>query len=41
MEFHQLKGLVVLAEVKSFTRAAQMTHVVQSTLSQQIRSLEE
>ena len=41
MEFHQLKGLVALAESRSFTRAAQMTHVVQSTLSQQIRSLEE
>ena len=41
MEFHQLKGLAALAEAKSFTRAAQMTHVVQSTLSQQIRSLEE
>lgn len=41
MEFHQLKGLVALAEARSFTRAAQMTHVVQSTLSQQIRNLEE
>ena len=41
MEFQQLKGLVALAEAKSFTRAAQMTHVVQSTLSQQIRNLED
>ena len=41
MEFHQLKGPVALAEARSFTRAAQMTHVVQSTLSQQIRNLEE
>lgn len=41
MDFHQLKGLLALAEVRNFTRAAQMVHVVQSTLSQQILNLED
>lgn len=40
MDFHQLESLLALAETCSFTRAAQRVHVVQSTLSQQIQSLE-
>lgn len=40
MEFHQLESLIALAQTCNFTRAAQTVHVVQSTLSQQIQSLE-
>jgi len=41
MELRQLRYFVALAEELSFTRAARKMHVTQSTLSHQIRSLEE
>lgn len=41
MELRHLRYFVALAESLSFTRAAERTHVTQSTLSHQIRQLEE
>jgi LysR family cyn operon transcriptional activator len=41
MELRHLRYFVALAEYLSFTRAAQRVHVTQSTLSHQIRRLEE
>src|SRR5438270_170573 len=41
MELRQLRYFVALAEELSFTRAARKMHVTQSTLSHQIRHLEE
>lgn len=40
MELQQLRYVVAVAEVRSFTRAAQQCHVVQSALSHQIAKLE-
>lgn len=41
MELRHLRYLVALAECRNFTRAAEQVHVTQSTLSHQIRQLEE
>jgi LysR family cyn operon transcriptional activator len=41
MELRHLRYFVALAEYLSFTRAAARVHVTQSTLSHQIRQLEE
>jgi DNA-binding transcriptional LysR family regulator len=41
MELHQLRYLVMLAEERSFTRAAARAHVAQPALSRQIRKLED
>jgi LysR family cyn operon transcriptional activator len=41
MELRHLRYFVALAECRSFTRAAERTHVTQSTLSHQIRQLED
>ena len=41
MELRHLRYFVALAETLSFTRAAERAHVTQSTLSHQIRQLEE
>lgn len=41
MELRHLRYFVALAEVLNFTRAAERVHVTQSTLSHQIRQLEE
>ena len=41
MELRHLRYFVALAECLSFTRAAERAHVTQSTLSHQIRQLEE
>jgi LysR family cyn operon transcriptional activator len=41
MELRHLRYLVALAEEASFTRAARKVHVTQSTLSHQIRQIEE
>jgi len=41
MELRHLRYCLALAEVQNFTRAAQRVHVTQSTLSHQIRQLEE
>jgi LysR family cyn operon transcriptional activator len=40
MELRHLRYLLALSEHRSFTRAAQVVHVTQSTLSHQIRQLE-
>jgi len=41
MELRQLRYFVMLAEERSFTRAAARLHITQSTLSHQIRQMEE
>src|SRR5688572_7401345 len=41
MELRHLRYFVALAETLSFTRAAERVHVTQSTLSHQIRQLED
>lgn len=41
MEIHQLRYFISVAEIGSFTRAAQACYVAQPSLSQQIRKLEE
>ena len=41
MELRLLRYCVALAEVQNFTRAAERTHVTQSTLSHQIKQLED
>jgi LysR family cyn operon transcriptional activator len=41
MELRHLRYFVALAECLSFTRAAERVHVTQSTLSHQIRQLED
>src|SRR5947209_18759935 len=41
MELRHLRYFVSLAETLSFTRAAERVHVTQSTLSHQIRQLED
>ena len=41
MELHQLRYLVAVADNHNFTRAAQLCHVTQPTLSHQIKKLEE
>lgn len=40
MELQQMRYAVAVAETRSFTRAAEQCHVVQSALSHQIKSLE-
>jgi len=41
MEFHQLRYFVEVARQKNFSRAAEVCHVAQPSLSQQIKKLEE
>jgi LysR family hydrogen peroxide-inducible transcriptional activator len=41
MEINQLRYFCAIAETNSFSRAAQLTHVSQPSLSQQIRKLED
>ena len=41
MEIHQLEYMVAVAKFQSFTRAAAEINISQSSLSQQIRKLEE
>ncbi len=41
MEFRQLKTFRIVAELESFTRAAEQLHLAQSSVSAQIRGLEE
>ena len=41
MELHQLRYLVAVADSHSFTRASELCHVTQPTLSHQIKKLEE
>lgn len=40
MELQQMRYVVAVAETRSFTRAAELCHVVQSALSHQIKALE-
>ena len=40
MEMHQLRYVVAVAQKGSFSRAAKLCHVSQSSLSQQIQKLE-
>src|SRR5665213_411798 len=41
MEIHQLRYFISVAEIGSFTRAAQACYVAQPSLSQQIQKLED
>jgi LysR family hydrogen peroxide-inducible transcriptional activator len=41
MEMHQLRYVVAVAKTQNFSRAAEMCHVSQPTLSQQIQKLED
>ncbi|MGJ8653372.1 MAG: LysR family transcriptional regulator [Opitutaceae bacterium] len=41
MEFHQLRYFVEVARQKNFSRAAEVCHVAQPSLSQQLKKLEE
>ena len=41
MEFRQLKTFRVVSQLLSFTRAAEQLHLAQSSVSAQIRGLEE
>lgn len=41
MEIRVLKYFIVIAREKSFSKAAQILHVTQPTLSRQIKELEE
>ncbi|HZG15207.1 MAG TPA: LysR family transcriptional regulator [Candidatus Bathyarchaeia archaeon] len=41
MEFEQLRAFYVLAQTKNFTKAAEMLHLVQSTVTMRIKQLEE
>lgn len=40
VQFHQLQYFVAVAETRHFTRAAELVHVAQPSLSQQIKALE-
>lgn len=41
MDFEQLKAFYTLAQTKNFTKAAEMLHLVQSTVTMRIKQLEE
>lgn len=41
MEFEQLRAFYILAQTKNFTKAAEMLHLVQSTVTMRIKQLEE
>ena len=41
MDLEELRTFIVLAECKSFTKTAEIQHIVQSTVSNRIHSLEE
>lgn len=41
MEFEQLRAFYILAQTKNFTKAAEMLHIVQSTVTMRIKQLEE
>ncbi|AHZ86556.1 HTH-type transcriptional regulator GltC [Bdellovibrio bacteriovorus] len=41
LNIHVLKSFIAVAELKSFTKAAKKVHLTQSTVSQQIKRLEE
>lgn len=41
MDFDQLKAFYILAQTKNFTKAAEMLHLVQSTVTMRIKQLEE
>jgi len=41
MDFEQLKAFLVLAQTKNFTKAAEILHLVQSTVTMRIKQLEE
>lgn len=41
MDFEQLRAFYTLAQTKNFTKAAEMLHLVQSTVTMRIKQLEE